>query len=162
MWLVFPQISTSTDLIIKNRKPQLQNQKQITKKDHQVTLPNRNFQLIGDWGNIQSKLSFLVETNKIDLCQVWNLKQRCNLNDSTIFYANKETNEIKIKLIKLNHCFKNKINTFLQAEIGWWTIGCPAKGKRGFGIFNDNGLNLVPATFHIPTQLNWMKKNQRN
>ena len=41
--------------------------------------------------------------------------------------------------------FKNQEYTLLQAEIGWWTIGCPAKGKRGFGIFSESGRNLVPV-----------------
>ena len=36
--------------------------------------------------------------------------------------------------------------TLLQAEIGWWTIGCPAKGNKGFGVLNESGRNLVPAT----------------
>lgn len=36
-------------------------------------------------------------------------------------------------------------NTDLQAEIGWWTIGWPARGKRGFGVLNESGRNRVPA-----------------
>ena len=41
---------------------------------------------------------------------------------------------------------KKKKLTLLQAEIGWWTIGCPAKGNKGFGVLNESGRNLVPAT----------------
>lgn len=40
---------------------------------------------------------------------------------------------------------EKKKQTLLQAEIGWWTIGCPAKGKRGFGVLKERGRNLVPA-----------------
>ena len=42
--------------------------------------------------------------------------------------------------------------TLLQAEIGWWTIGWPANGKRGFGVLNERGLNLVPAKNHTKTK----------
>ena len=42
--------------------------------------------------------------------------------------------------------------TLLHADIGWCTIACPARGKSGFGMFSDNGLNLVPAK---------LKKSQR-
>lgn len=28
--------------------------------------------------------------------------------------------------------------------MGWWTIGWPANGKRGFGVLNDKGRNRVP------------------
>lgn len=31
-------------------------------------------------------------------------------------------------------------------------MGCPAKGKSGLGIFNDNGRNLVPVNPNIPTE----------
>lgn len=55
---------------------------------------------------------------------------------------------------KLNQ--KKKI-TLLHAEIGWWTIGCPANGKSGFGILNDNGRNLVPAKLRIQRQCRSMR-----
>lgn len=42
-----------------------------------------------------------------------------------------------------------KEQTFLQAEIGWWIIGWPAKGISGFGVLNDNGRNRVPKSIHI-------------
>lgn len=39
--------------------------------------------------------------------------------------------------------------TLLQAEIGWWTIGCPANGNSGLGTLNDSGRNLVPVHANI-------------
>ena len=50
--------------------------------------------------------------------------------------------------------FLNKL-TLLQAEIGWWTIGWPAKGNKGLGVLNERGRNLVPAQ-----QPKKKKKNQ--
>ena len=36
------------------------------------------------------------------------------------------------------------IITFLHAIIGWWTMGCPANGKRGFAKLSESGRNRVP------------------
>lgn len=49
-------------------------------------------------------------------------------------------------------------NTLLQAEIGCWTIGCPARGKRGFGTLNDNGRNRVPAIPSSPVNIQNLKE----
>lgn len=62
-------------------------------------------------------------------------------------------------------------HTFLQAEIGCWTIGWPANGKRGFGTLKERGRNRVPAVYHSKTEFrthkilmpfSWNIKTQKN
>lgn len=44
----------------------------------------------------------------------------------------------------MTHSQFSKAKTFLQAEIGWWIMGWPAKGISGLGVLNDNGRKRVP------------------
>lgn len=41
------------------------------------------------------------------------------------------------------------MHTFLQARIGWCTMGWPAKGNKGFAKLNERGLNRVPSHSQI-------------
>lgn len=47
------------------------------KSEHKqrMKLPDRDFQLIGDWRNVESEFSLLIKTNEINLCQVRDLQK---------------------------------------------------------------------------------------
>ena len=47
---------------------------ETSKGGENLSKPDRNFEFIGDGRDIKCKLPFLIETNKIDLSQVWNLQ----------------------------------------------------------------------------------------
>ena len=47
---------------------------ETSKGGESLSKPDRNFEFIGDGRDIKCKLPFLIETNKIDLSQVWNLQ----------------------------------------------------------------------------------------
>lgn len=81
-----------------------------------------------------------------------------------------QSNKKRIKQMEGGKKGKKLQITLRQAEIGWWIIGIPANGKRGFGTFSDKGLNLVPTTinfikkgnFYPQIQVSHLKREQQS
>lgn len=92
--------------------------------------PHGNPKLVGDGRDVQSKLPLLVEADQVYPRQIWDLKVSKNMRHTVMH--------------KKERASRERRSTLLQAEIGWLTMGCPAKGTSGFGTFNDSGLNRVP------------------